>query len=579
MSEGPLKNRFSAAIEQLRQSTAVKPEETTGLGKFKRRETAEQNNISARADFETTEIAKIWNDSSLDPKEKAEKIAVLLTADPENPEANAKAIADNQAAVAALLKQFIDHNKSSIELTRDNPLSELRSGIREVFDEYHELNAGRDDLKNKLSVIDDIITKHGGAEGLIKALLTAKDKELEKAALDRDILAERERVEKLSGDVRGLDTNAMALQSVITDNESDSWLLFKGDKKRKIAEDKEKKAMLDADLSMKRGDLTSATSSLDAKTTALSNFMATEDYQVHQQILSVLDIGTDEFKQKLTDLSSVTLSYIDNTTNTLEGVGNQLKVLLDRVTGIHTLTQNTVENVSILQEAQEIAQRNNARKLQEIEAEEVTGGTAAMKRDKKIRAMNTHVSALERTTQSTSSVGGELGKVQISLTNFKDQMQEGLADAMEQQMLAVGSAAMNGNSTLMRIESLATFVQGLMSKGQYMRDAEIFLGDIAKEMERSIMSRMAKNEGIKNMADVMKELTGAMDDKNDVVLQLAEDRKGLIDRLIKQSEELGKTNEAALAIESTINKQVYLKDLVEPDGQPKGGAPSAPSLG
>lgn len=573
-----MKNRFSAVTEQLRAASAVStaPEEGNALSRFRRRQGAEQESavVDTKPAVETTEVFKILVDANLDPKEKAEKIAALMVFNEEDLENNAKSIAENQAVVAQLMKEFIEHNKKSIELTRDNPLSELRGGIREVFEEYHKLVSDRGELKDKLTVIDGIVSKHGGAEGLIKALLSAKDKQLEKEALDQAILAARGTVDGFGVDVRRLDTSALALRSQITEAESDNFLWFKGEKKRQIARDKQERAQVEAELEMKRIDMEKASETLAAKTTELQTFVTAEDYQVHQQILEVLDIGTQDFKDKLTSLSNMTLSYIDNTSGTLEGVRLQLESLLGRVTGVHTATQNTVENVAIMLEAQEMAQKQNAVKMQAIEAESTEGGLAGMKREKKLRALHQHISATEKTTQSTASIAGELGKVQIDLTNFKDQMQEGLADAMEQEMLAVGSAAATGNATLMRIETLATFVQGLVTKGQYMQESEYHLGEIAKEMERSLMARMAKNEGIRNVADVLKEMTSAMDDRNDVVLQIAEDRKALIDRLIDQTRELGRTNEEALAIESTVNKKLYGSNDNEPNGQSGAGAPS-----
>lgn len=573
-----MKNRFSAVTEQLRAASAVStaPEEGNALSRFRRRQGAEQESavVDTKPSVETTEVFKILVDANLDPKEKAEKIAALMVFNEEDLENNAKSIAENQAVVAQLMKEFIEHNKKSIELTRDNPLSELRGGIREVFEEYHKLVSDRGELKDKLTVIDGIVSKHGGAEGLIKALLSAKDKQLEKEALDQAILAARRTVDGFGVDVRRLDTSALALRSAITEAESDSFLFFKGEKKRQIARDKQERAQVEAELEMKRIDMEKASETLAAKTSELQTFVTAEDYQVHQQILEVLDIGTQDFKDKLTSLSNMTLSYIDNTSGTLEGVRLQLESLLGRVTGVHTATQNTVENVAIMLEAQEMAQKQNAVKMQTIEAESTEGGLAGMKREKKLRALHQHISATEKTTQSTASIAGELGKVQIDLTNFKDQMQEGLADAMEQEMLAVGSAAATGNATLMRIETLATFVQGLVTKGQYMQESEYHLGEIAKEMERSLMARMAKNEGIRNVADVLKEMTSAMDDRNDVVLQIAEDRKALIDRLIDQTRELGRTNEEALAIESTVNKKLYGSNDNEPNGQSGAGAPS-----
>ncbi len=55
-------------------------------------------------------------------------------------------------------------------------------------------------------------------------------------------------------------------------------------------------------------------------------------------------------------------------------------------------------------------------------------------------------------------------------------------------------------------------------------------------------------------------MADSIDVKNDVVLEIAEERKALIDKLIEQSENLARANEDALAIEATVNKKLYTED-------------------
>jgi hypothetical protein len=568
------KNRFAAVTAELRKTSALSgAEEATGLGRFRREKAAEQTNVSNGPKAEETAIFKVLNDASLDPKEKAQKIAEFLFFNEEDLEANAKALAENQAMVAQLLKDFTEHNRESIKLTRDNPLSELRTSIKDVFDEYREMVAGRSDLQEKLKVIDDILSKHGGTEGLVKALMSAKGKEEEKEALESAVRAEQARVEGLRKEARDTAREVSALRAEIEGNESDTFLFFKRGKKHEIAQARQRLTEKETALAGKQDAIATAGQSLGEKAKGLEAFMSNGDYHVHTKILGILDIGTEEFREKLTNLSNVTLNYIDNTSTTLESVRNQLEKLLGRVTDAHTTTQNTVENVSILLDAQGIAQKHNTALLQKIQETPADGGLEGMKREKKLRGLNAHVTGIEKHVQSTATISGELGKVQIGLTNFKDQMQEGLSEAMGQQMMAVSSAAATGNATLMRIETLATFIQGLVVKDQYMQEAQYHLGEIAKEMERSIMSRMATNEGIRSMGDVVSEMVTMMSDRNDVVLQTAEERKKLIESLIEQNDRLGKTNEQALAIEGLVNKKLYGEGQ---DGRLDERLPSSP---
>jgi hypothetical protein len=320
------------------------------------------------------------------------------------------------------------------------------------------------------------------------------------------------------------------------------------------------KAEKEATISEKTVELDDANKTLEERAATYQAFIDTDDWRINERILEILDIGNDEFIQRVKALSDLTLSYIDNTEETLNGVRHQLESLLQRVVGVHTLTHNTKENVAVMLEAQQRAQEKNAQALRAFEGETEHTGLDALTRDKKKRALNQHVSAIDKTIQSTAAVAGELGKIESSLTNFKDQMEEGLADAIEQQMLAVGSAAVSGNNTLMRVEGLATFVQSVISKGQYTKESEEALGELAKEMERALMGRMAKNASIKDLNAALKQMADAIDVKNDVVLEIAEERKALIDRLIEQSENLARANEDALAIEATVNKKLYADD-------------------
>lgn len=559
-SDENLTNRFEAVRARLRETQGETAE------KARRRDSqvslaGNKETVSeASTSIEETEAFKILTDASLDPQQKIEKLTALLTFDENDLEGNVQRLNENRAIVAALLADFTRHNKESIELVRDNPLSHLRTGIKEVFEEYHALVGDRADLKTKLELIDQLIEQKGGPQGLIDAMLAARDKEIEKNALEKALNDATATVEQLNSDIGGLNADVKALARAIETDEKDMFLFFKGEKKKLLTRRRESRTTKEASIEKKTVELSDANTSLTERAGAYQAFIDTDDWRINEKILEILDIGNEEFIERVKALSDLTLSYIDNTEETLNGVRDQLESLLQRVTGVHTLTHNTKENVTVMLDAQRGAQEHNARALKAFEGETEASGLDALTREKKKRALNQHVSAIDKTIQSTAAVSGELGKIESSLTNFKDQMEEGLADAIEQQMLAVGSAAVSGNNTLMRVEGLATFVQSVITKGQYTKESEEALGELAKEMERALMGRMAKNASIKDLNAALKEMADAIDVKNDVVLEIAEERKALIDKLITQSENLARANEEALAIEATVNKKLYAED-------------------
>ncbi|WP_425409661.1 hypothetical protein [Hyphococcus sp.] len=555
-SDENISNRFEAVRARLRQTqdeTSVKSERRTK----NRISRAYEGKQSTKAEIEDTEAFKILTDATLDPQQKIEKLTALLTFNDEDIDGNVQRLNENRAIVAALLADFTRHNKESIELVRDNPLSHLRTGIKDVFEEYHTLVGDRADLKAKLELIDKLIDEKGGPQGLIDAMLAARDKEVEKNALEKALNEATGAVEQLNGDIAGLTAEVATLARAIEADEKDPLLFFKGEKKKLLTRRRESVTEKETSIEKKQTTLAHALSSLEERTSDYQAFVDTDAWRINEKILEILDIGNEEFIERVKALSDITLSYIDNTEETLNGVRDQLEALLQRVIGVHTLTHNTKENVAIMLDAQRNAQEGNAQMLRAYDGESQASGLDALTREKKKRALNQHVSAIDKTIQSTAAVSGELGKIESSLTNFKDQMEEGLADAIEQQMLAVGSAAVSGNNTLMRVEGLATFVQSVITKGQYTKESEAALSELAKEMERALMGRMAKNASIRDLNAALKEMADSIDVKNDVVLEIAEERKALIDKLIAQSENLARANEEALAVEATVNKKLY----------------------
>lgn len=559
VTDSDMTNRFEAVRERLRETQSEKADSTKKRLSRLNKATVNREGTTASA-LEQTEAFNILTDASLSPEQKIAKLTALLSFSETDLEGNVTRLEENRAIVSALLADFTQHNKESIELVRDNPLSHLRTGIKDVFEDYHKLVGDRSDLKEKLELIDQLIDSKGGPQGLIDAMLTARDKELEKIALEDAMRGATQTVEGLSEKIRIANAEVKALTRAIETDEKDAFLFFKGAKKRLLTQRRERRTQKEAEIEKTTVDLEDANTSLTQHSDAFQAFIDTDDWRINQKILEILDIGNEDFISRVKALSTLTLKYIDDTEETLTGVRTQLESLLSRVTGVHTLTHNTKENVTVLLDAQQQSQEANAKMLRQFDSESEATGLDALTRDKKKRALNQHISAIDKTIQSTASVAGELGKIESSLTNFKDQMEEGLADAIEQQMLAVGSAAVSGNNTLMRVEGLATFVQSVITKGQYTRESEEALGDLAKEMERALMGRMAKNASIKDLNSALKEMADAIDVKNDVVLEIAEERKALIDKLIDQSENLARANEEALAIEATVNKKLYADD-------------------
>ena len=573
-------NRFGELQARLEKSQG---DTDTGKSKSRLRErfSASEDNASPKTAIEQSEFYQTLIDPDMEPEKKVEALAKLMTFDEESLEANPERIKEMKGVVAQLLSDFKQYNVDVLELIRDNPLSELGTDIKSVFDRYHDVVSSREGLDQKLELIDEALSRHGGPEGLVKALHTAKDKAEEKDLLKASLDAAREEVEKLRGEIRGVDGAVSVLTANISEAESDTFLFLKGAKKREIAADKRtltdkkiEKEKLTADLGEKREVLATQTASYEA-------MLSDDDFMLHQKILEILDVGSPEFKKQISDLAQLTIDYVGDTEAILSGSREQIALLLERSQRVLNTIQNTGEHVHILLAAQNKAQEANTAILDGFEESTAAAvGLEAMKLDKKKSAVNRHISDTSSAVRSSALIGQELSKIETSQVAFVGRLHEGLSDAEEQQLVSTGSASMTGVATLSRVESLAAQIPGLIAKGQYAQDSEYALGELNKEFERALAAKISGNDSLASFTDVLKEVREAMRDRTDLDVQIAKQRKDLIDGMIQETEKLAEINREAQSIEGAVNRELYGKDDKSDDkdlsGGGSGGAPGAP---
>lgn len=570
-------NRFGDLQAKLMNGTRdeVKDKARSLTERFGKKEEAAAPEI--KHSLEKSEVYQILIDPMLEPKEKAEKIAQLLAFDETNLEANPERQAESKLVLAQLLSNFKDYNVSVMELIRDNPLSELGTDISVVFEKYHTLVGSRGALDEKLKLIDEALGLHGGPEGLVTALLSAKDKEIERAQMETALNLSRAEIERMTSDLRTLDSTVNELDSSVTIAESDRFLFFKTAKKEEVRQDKD----LLREARIQRETSTAVVEEkkrvFEAQAGKYQAFLSDGDFQLHQRILEILDVGSPEFKAQIAALAELTIGYINDTETTLSGSEAQIKLLLERSQKVLTSIQNTGEHVSILLTGQNMAQDINTAKLQSYAAK--TDGLTGMElmAHKKVEtALNRHITETSSGVKSSALLSQEMGKTETAQVSYVGRLQEGLSEAEEQKLISIGSASMTGVATLSRVESFAAAVPGLIAKGQYAQDAKYALGELNKEFERALSAKIAGNTSITNFTETLRDVREAMSDRNDVEITIATQRKDLIERMIEETEKLSKVNEAALSIEGTVNKELFGKPEAN-DNPKKGGAGGAPA--
>ena len=137
----PLQALRAMSADKVKGKTQTKKETQSRTALFGASESEQAAQASAVTEVTETEIFKILVDNSVDSNTAIDRIADLMTfnfEDTEN-EKQFAALREVRMIIAALIQDFTEQSKQSIQMTRDNPLSELTTSIRSVFENYHSL--------------------------------------------------------------------------------------------------------------------------------------------------------------------------------------------------------------------------------------------------------------------------------------------------------------------------------------------------------------------------------------------------------------------------------------------------------
>jgi hypothetical protein len=517
--------------------------------------------VAKTIDLTENKVYTILEDSTIPFDERMEKIVEMLTIDLSSKEAvdaSQENITYVKQIVKELLNRFTAHNRKSIEFTRDNPLNQLKESMQEVFDNYHKISEGRADLKGKLGTVDELIRDMGGEDKLVVALLESKTREAEKAAKETALAAAEAATRAQKIEHNELNRNLITAQAEETSQKSRFLAALRPGVQAEIKVQQKRKLELNKELAESEQQIADTVAAEETARAELLKLTQSEDYQIHAQIVEILDIASPEFKQQLTDLAEQTLRYIDDTQNVMTQVRDQLEQLMEDVDNGLDVNVNIREQVAILSKALVAASDVSAKKLSAFKAtnKEDTSALAQLENDKIARAGDIFVSEATSTMSSVTMISSEVQKIEVVLLALRDQLSDGLSDADEQLLMATTTASASGMVMLNRAQTLGTLAQAVISKGQYMTEAEETFGQLTNEFERSLAVKAGRNETIANLTSVIADITEAMDDKNSVAIDIAVEKRELIQDLNAHIDDLRKVAEEARQVESEVNEQL-----------------------
>jgi hypothetical protein len=517
-----------------------------------------------------TEIFKILSDTSLDSAAKIEAIAQKMTfdfADPEN-EAQFAALQEVRIIIAALIQDFAEQSRKSIQMTRDNPLSELTKSIRSVFENYHSLVQGRENLKQKLTIIQGFLDRDGNDEqSLLKALSDAQSKKEEKDRLQKAAEDARTELTASSDELEALQKRAAVVEAQLSLGKPGLFglgLIASQEAKDEYKALTQEQPELQVKINASRRRLTEATEKFGSADTLLKTFVGQVDFALYEEILGILDIGNEDFKEQLRRIADQTLQYIDDTNGTLTGVRNQLSKLLTEVKKNLNVSVNTSEKLNILQQALNKAQDRNALAYQSFDAkdksasEPVIEGLEEIKgvdefQNKRIRQRATDfISELSGNTASTTEIAGNMATHQTSLRQLRDDLETGVANADSQLLKAISTSAATGQTMLQRTERLAAMSQKIVADSVYDQEMREAFQSVVKDFQSGLEDQLRRNSEIEGFGSLVSSLTEALDAKNDAAIHIATEQQQLVERLSLSVQQLEQANLRSDEVKSRI---------------------------
>lgn len=512
-----------------------------------------------KIDMSENEIFQLLEDETLTANEKEEKLIELVSLNPESAE-SVKNNKDMMAKMKLLIKEvydeFAEHNKKSIQLATDNPLSKLTSGIQEVFENYHVMTEERSELKGTLKTVDELLKEMGGEDKLVAAMLEAKGRSKEVLGLTEKVKVAKEVAEKSRTRANRTNTKMYEVTNKLRELESGFFSFLKS---ADIKAAKEDLAGLEDKNDERMEELQKDNVALKELTNKLKKLKDSKDFAVHKQILAILDIGDDSFKEKLSRLGGVTLQYIDDTKRIMTNVRDQLEMLLTDVDSSLDVNINIRERMTILSSAMLKANDISIDRLNAFKEEAATeeSSLAQLENEKVTRVANEYISDLGDTMVSTGMLNADVQKIEVVIMSLRDQLKNGLLDSNEQLLISVTNATAGGMVMMNKAQTLGTLAQSVIAKGQYLKETEETYGDLADQFRNQLAVRAGRNDTLDSMTDVLHTISESMEDTNDDSAGLIADQRGLILELNEGVDRLKEAAETARALQSSAKVGDY----------------------
>ena len=512
---------------------------------------------------------KVMFDSEKSPEEKMKAVAKILEY------AENKDDAKEELEAFKLFKEYLQYERKRmaqqiIELTDTEAFSELKL----VYDELNNaLIAFEDKITPLTDIVDSVyqlrmngltfdafreIAMDREEEARIAALLEEQEKEL--AALENEIRSKQVKIAHL-----GEDKSFFGFGPV------------KESARKEIAE-------LEMELETNNDQLGELTTKIEetAEMRPKKSELDEEFIEAKAKLRELLDISSDEHKQRQQDLVDAAQNFVNTTEVRVSSIGDHFVGMDKQIDNLLEANYSMREIYAILNDATKEAHEVNESHRETLEEKENAeeSDIAKMNREREKRDLENYISALNSSAYDTTTVLAELTNASHRIKSMKDGNDQqitktrqlhssgvaGVADQLSTVLQAVSSAALGESSEMAKMS-----LERMNSKTQDLTQKEVIRQALGTHEQNSELSKAL--EDLEQYGEVIRTATSITREG----LAETKDLLGKMEQTAKSVQEDVKES-IAVAADVVAGKGASGEDVAEGEedsgsSSSKGGAP------
>lgn len=410
-------------------------------------EQAESQSISKKhANIESNLFHQIVIQSEVSPNEKKDAIArALVYNEEESKEANEARIAAFEEFKEYLMDYRKEMSKEIIRLADTRAFSELQLVFEDMNTALLEFEVTITPLVEIIDAVHRLnMASDGAMYDVFKEIQEDKQEEARLAAERAEQLAELNRQE---AEIRTLQQDIAVLR------EQRSWFGFGGIKQSAL----EAIARKEVDSNSRRDAIAELRNKIETSLPTRESKYA-QYANEKAQLRELLDITTDEHKERQEKLVKAALNFVNTTEERTGGVLERMNSVRDQIRNVDTVNGNMKRIFAVVTDGIKEAEQQNSevnRKLKEpLEGESTL---EQYDREDKLQAVNEHVESLTASKVDTLATLGELQEESMNVKSMRDTNNQqinhtrkmhtsgtaGVASRLSTVLTAVSSAALN----------------------------------------------------------------------------------------------------------------------------------------